>query len=44
MENIYDRIQESTQFIQSKCEVKPQIGLILGYISKTTYSVLTITE
>ena len=30
MENIYDRIQESAQFIQSKSEVKPQIGLILG--------------
>ena len=30
MENIYERIQESAQFIQSKCEVKPQIGLILG--------------
>ena len=30
MENIYDKIQESANFIQSKFEVKPTIGLILG--------------
>ena len=30
MENIFDKIQESAKFIQSKCDVKPSIGLILG--------------
>ena len=30
MENIYDKIQESANFIESKSEVKPSIGLILG--------------
>ena len=30
MENIYDKIQESAKFIESKSEVKPSIGLILG--------------
>ncbi len=27
MENIYDKIQESANFIESKSEVKPSIGL-----------------
>ena len=30
MKNIYDKIQESTKFIQSKYDIKPSIGLILG--------------
>ena len=33
MENIYDKIQESANFIESKSEVKPSIGLILGFIT-----------
>lgn len=30
MDNIFDRIQESAEFIKSKSSVKPKIGLILG--------------
>ena len=30
MKNLYDRIQETSKYIQSKTEIRPTIGLILG--------------
>ncbi|MEM7646587.1 MAG: purine-nucleoside phosphorylase [Pseudomonadota bacterium] len=28
--NVIDRLQETAQFIRSKCETKPQVGIVLG--------------
>lgn len=30
MKNMFDKVQESANFIKSKCDINPQIGLILG--------------